>query len=110
MSEAREEVRLGRQIPVEKTEEIIREALNQRGATIKNTEVDRNRIRIIAETDASLLSWGERIYIDIRPEMVEIMSEADQLIDWGKTQEHVNEIVDWLSNSQLDIQRDIEFA
>lgn len=50
---------------------------------------------VTATTDESLLSWGEKIRIEITDNEVVIESESpDQWFDWGKSKENVEGVMD----------------
>lgn len=76
-------------------------SLKDVGAKVTSKETSGDEIWIEAETDASLLSWGEEIQIKITDSKVEIRSESEQIIDWGKTRDNVEKIESFLKEEKL---------
>lgn len=95
MGRFQETVAIPSEVSIQRATNVIEKILEENDQfEIESTKEEGDQITISAKAKPNLLSWGEEIWIQIRPTEVEVVSEnTSQIIDWNRPQKNVHMIV-----------------
>lgn len=95
MGRFRETIKMPSEVSVSEANNAIKSILAEKEQfEMESVEEQGGEVTVDARAKPNLLSWGEEVWIQIRQNEIEIVSEnTSQLVDWNRPRKNVEEII-----------------
>jgi hydroxymethylpyrimidine pyrophosphatase-like HAD family hydrolase len=100
MGRSQETIEMPSGVDVQKAKKAIESILRENDQfEVESIDESSNESTINAKAKPNLFSWGEEVWIQVRPSEIEVVSEnTTQIIDWNRPQNNVENIIEELQN------------